>query len=88
VAIKLVPLSPGAVTSAWEASFYSDGPFSRQLQKAAGFYQAAPKEPGMQFELLARIINEPGASPDDAILAQDVPFTFTICADFDGVTCK
>lgn len=88
VAIKLVPVSPEAITSAWEAAFFTDGNFTRQLQRAGGFYQQAPDEPGLTFELLARIIDQPGGSPDESDMAQDAPFPFTICDIFDGVTCK
>jgi hypothetical protein len=88
ITIKFIPLSTDAVTSAWEAAFYSDGPFSSDLTQGGGFYQQVPKEVGKKFAFLPRVIGEPGATPDSSVLAQGPAFEFTVCATFDGTNCK
>jgi hypothetical protein len=84
ITIKFIPLTPDAIASAWEAAFYSDGPFTPDLTRGGGFYQHLPKdEVGTQYALIPRVIGEPGPTPDSDVLAEGEAFEFTLCPTFD-----
>ena len=84
---------PGDETVPWESVPNVPSPVTastlHRFLEGGSVYQQAPDEAGPEvYTFVPRLLRKPGAFPDDNILAQGPAFTFTVCAHFNGVTCR